>query len=101
MSIPRRDSTVQILLILKAARRRYGTPRYGRPPLNNPTCCNGLFDVGEMDELARSGYWPLPPSAIDYIAGRPTRRQQIAAVVRDVLAAELPEVLDYLEGRVS
>jgi hypothetical protein len=78
-----------------------------RPSLAEPTSCVGLFSACDLHSLLLACYWPLPAPARDWLARPPgdeTRRRnrrklQITAVVREVLAAELPEAFAYLLGR--
>jgi hypothetical protein len=96
---------------LAAARRRYHRlPISDRPALSDPRSYCGLFDLGDLVALAKASCWPLPPEALRYLAEPPRARarrgrrldRRIAAVVRDVLAAELPEAIAAIgevEGR--
>jgi hypothetical protein len=59
--------------------------------------------------LAKRGCWPLPARALAWLAKPPAERarcrkrreRRIAAVVRDLLAADLPEAIAYPAGRES
>jgi hypothetical protein len=89
---------------LRAARRRYNPAPYARPALDDATSYVGLFTLSDLSTLARVGYWPLPPRALEWIAERPRTRKRrrrrlerrVADVVRAVLAEELPEALDVI-----
>jgi hypothetical protein len=94
-----------IACCLRMARERYhATHPWERPSLANGSSCCGLFEPAAMVALARAGCWPLPPRARRYIAEAPHERarrrrrraRQIACVVRDILAEDLPEALDVL-----
>jgi hypothetical protein len=94
--------------VLAAARRRYHRERrVCRPSLDDPRSYVGLFTLSDLTTLARCRCWPLPPPALAWLAepprarGRRRRRcaERVAAVVRDVLAAELPEAVAYLGRR--
>jgi hypothetical protein len=91
--------------VLAAARKRYLRERpEGRPALADTGDCCGLFTRSDLLTLARFGYWPLPPQALAWLAESPWARacrrrrwaDRIAAVVREVLAAELPAAVAYL-----
>jgi hypothetical protein len=66
-----------------------------------------LFPLADLTTLAKCGYWPLPAPALAWLAVSPAdrvrRRQRrdrrIMAVVRDLLAAELPEAVALLLRR--
>src|SRR5215470_12668714 len=94
--------------VLAAARRRYfGDRLVDRPSLQDPRSYVGLFPLRDLTILAKCGYWPLPPRALAWLGESPADRarrrkrqeRRIAAVVRELLAAELPEAIAYLAGR--
>jgi hypothetical protein len=78
-----------------------------RPSLHDPRSYIGLFLSRDLLALMLSSYWPLPSRALAWLAEPPaarTRRRErrergLAAVVREVLAADLPEAVAYLTRR--
>lgn len=93
---------------LANARRRYHAERpVWRPSLGDPRSYCGLFTAGELVALAKASYWPLPERALAWLAEPPRdrarrwrrRERRVAAVVREVLAAELPAAVEFLLGR--
>jgi hypothetical protein len=93
----------------RAYRRLHAQQCEDRPSLTDPRSYLGLFPFCDLTALARSGYWPLPPRALAWLAEPPlerTRRRRrwsrrIEAVVRDMLAAELPEAVALLLRRAA
>jgi hypothetical protein len=91
--------------VLRAARRRYRAYRVPqRPALADPVACAVLFPLRDLRTLALAGWWPLPPQALAWLRERPgdrprRRRRRLAALVRRVLAADLPDALNVLLGR--
>jgi hypothetical protein len=89
--------------ILRRVRRRL----HALPFLERPADLHALLTAAEAQALARSGAYPLPPAALAWLTESPAARsrrrerwaRRIAAVVRSVLADELPEAIDYLLGR--
>jgi hypothetical protein len=88
----------------RAGRRYHRLPVPSRPTLADPGSYCTLFTLLELFALARARYWPLPGPALAWLreppAARARRRRReagrIAGVVREVLAAELPEALPAL-----
>jgi hypothetical protein len=86
--------------ILRRARRRL----HALPPLERPADLHDIFTAAEAQALAREGAYPLPARALVRIAEPPAARacrrrrqdRRIAAVVRDLLADELPEAVALL-----
>jgi hypothetical protein len=70
-------------------------------PLERPADLQAILTAAEAQTLAKCGAYPLVPSVLAWIAEPPAirvrrrrrRERRIAAVVRKVLAAELPEAL--------
>jgi hypothetical protein len=96
--------------VLAAARSRYHRLRLPwRPSLRDPRSYVGLFPVSDLPTLALASCWPLPPRALAWLEESPPQRarrqrrldRRIAAVVRDLLTAELPAAVAYLRGRES
>lgn len=94
--------------ILSAARTRYRKLKfYERPALNHVGCYLSLFTEEEARVLREWGYLLLPPQAQrfmripQYVTDARRRRfeQRVAAVVRDLLAKELPEAVEYILRR--
>jgi hypothetical protein len=99
---------VHIRRVLRLARRRlYAMRPEDRPSLRDPRSYVGLFLSPDLLALSRSSYWPLRPWALAWLAEPPAaralrrerRERGIAAVVREVLTADLPEALTFLTGR--
>jgi hypothetical protein len=88
-----------------ATRRLHRLATPARPALHDPTAAMVLFTGPELACLARWNYWPLCDEAIawlkqspaDRAARRLRREARIAAVAREVLAADLPGALAYLQ----
>jgi hypothetical protein len=94
--------------VLAGARRRYHQAQFlERPALDDPHSYVGLFLLDELITLAQCSYWPLPESALEWLAEPPRARaarrrrrdRQIAAVARDVLEEDLPAAFEYLIAR--
>ncbi|HKI32953.1 MAG TPA: hypothetical protein VKA46_13960 [Gemmataceae bacterium] len=94
--------------ILRRARRRlHAMRRQDRPSLADPRSYVGLFPGRDLTALAKCGCWPLPARALAWLVESPAdrvrrcrrRNRRIAAVVRDLLAAELPEAVAMLLRR--
>jgi hypothetical protein len=89
--------------VLRRARRRLRQGQCGDPNLDDPGSCVGLFPRRDMSTLGICGWWPLPLRARSWLASPPGRtsrvRRRVAPVVREILADELPEVIDYLTRR--
>jgi hypothetical protein len=89
--------------VLRRVRRRF----HALPPLTRPADLHAILTAAEAHALAKSGAYPLSRAALAWLADPPAasarrirrREQQIAAVVRDVLTAELPEVVALLLKR--
>jgi hypothetical protein len=99
---------VSIRRVLAAARRRYHATRLtDRPPLHQPQNVVGLFLLAELIVLAKSGYWPIPGKAQKWIALAPEERarrrrrlaRRLADPVSERIAAEVPDLLEYLQRR--
>jgi hypothetical protein len=102
--------TVHVRSVLRRVRRRlHAAPRQERPSLRDPWSYLGLFHAGELTYLAKCGYWPLPARALAWVGEPPAdraRRQRkwrrrVEAVVRELVAAELPEAVALLMGRAG
>jgi hypothetical protein len=94
--------------VLAAARSRYHCLSPSRrPSLRDPRSYIGLFPASDLLALSCSSYWPLPREALAWLAEPPAarslrrerRERGIAAVVREVLTADLPEAVAYLTRR--
>jgi hypothetical protein len=92
--------------VLAAARRRYHhEPLVQRPSLHDPQNCVGLFALPDLLTLAKCGYWPLSAQALAWLTRSPSERarrrrrldRRIAAVVREIMAADLPAALDVIK----
>jgi hypothetical protein len=86
---------------LRAVARRYAAlPRHQRP-----ANVHDLLTADEAQALVRGGQYPPTPEALanltDPARARRRRRfrRRVEAIVRDVLAAELPAALAVLLGR--
>src|SRR5262249_13351485 len=85
--------------VLLDAQGRYGKPS---PNLRCPSSAVGLFTAGDLLTLAQWNYWPLPRRVVAWLAcgddrfDRHLSREQVVAIVRDTLAADLPDALTYL-----
>src|SRR5262245_57087273 len=99
------DPTRPVREILRDLRRRYHRSHLTeRPPLDQPAAIAALLRPGELVALAQASYWPIPPSALAWIAEPPRararrRRRQanvLAAPMRRMLADELPAAFEYL-----
>jgi hypothetical protein len=75
-----------------------------------PTDLHAILTASEAQALAKRGAYPLPPAALAWLGEPPAtrararlrRERRIAAAVRDVLTAELPEAVALLlEGRTG
>ncbi len=110
VTLPPWPPPVHVRPALRRARRRLHALRPScRPSLSDPSSCLGLFPPLDLLALAQSGCWPLPSLALGWLGEPPAERarrrkrreQRIAAVVREVMVAELPEAINYLSGGKS
>jgi hypothetical protein len=104
-SIPSWPPPVNVRRILRVARHRL----HARPPFERPADVRDIFTVSETRELILSGAYPLSPRALAWLVEPPVVRgsrrrrwrRRVEAVVRRLLAAELPEAVALLMGRAG
>lgn len=108
MTIPSWPPPGHARRVLRRARRRYhALQKVYRPSLGDPRSYVGLFKMNELVTLAKCGYWPLPWRALAWLVELATKRalrlerqrRRVEAITRRLIAAELPEAVDYLLRR--
>ena len=89
--------------ILLRARHRY---RGSGVNLHCHSSALGIFTFSDMRTLALEGYWPLPPRAIIWLESdedfKPSFSwEEVVALIRKTVAADLPEAISFLQGKGS
>jgi hypothetical protein len=95
--------TSPVRRVLAAARRHYHSARVvDRPSLRDPSGYAGLFPLHDLRTLAKCGYWPLPPRALDWLSEPPAERAQRQRRVRQGVRREVVRLLaKHLPGAVE
>jgi hypothetical protein len=92
-----------VAAILRRARQRYHGSRLPYRPALVPTSVLGLFPLLDLIALAKAGAWPLSKRQIRQLVQPPRARRRrrwysrMAALVRKIIASDLPEALNVLK----